>query len=150
MRRPMLCMAAIAVAASPLVKSADDARDTREILRVESALCRAFEAGDAARLREGLDARFTLVDSSGEVSGLEHVLGEVQRREPAYTVFRNHDQSVRLYGDSAVVIGITSVEGRSQGEAFAGRFRFTDTWVRTAAGWKMVASHASRLGTSTP
>lgn len=150
MRMAMWCAVAIATASPGHAASRDDDRDARDILRVEAALCRAFEAGDAVRLRGGLDERFTLVDSSGQVTGLEQVLAEVQRGEPAYDVFRNHGQSVRLYGDAAVVIGTTSVEGRSHGEAFAARFRFTDTWIRTAAGWKMVASHASRMEAAVP
>ena len=149
-RMAMWCAVAIAVAPPALAQPGDDVRDAGEILRVEAELCRAFEAGDAARLREGLDERFTLVDSSGQVTGFAQVLAEVQRREPAYDVFRNHGQSVRLHGDAAVVIGTTSVEGRLNGEAFAARFRFTDTWIRTAAGWKMAASHASRLGAAVP
>ncbi|HEX7768891.1 MAG TPA: nuclear transport factor 2 family protein [Dokdonella sp.] len=130
---------------TPAAQARDTAQDEREILRVEAALCRAFETGDVATLRNGLDARFTLVDSSGKVTDLAQNLAEVESGDPAYDRFHNHGQSIRLYGDAAIVTGITSIEGRSGGQAFAADFRFTDTWVRVDGQWKMAASHATRL-----
>jgi ketosteroid isomerase-like protein len=134
----------------PAAVARDAAQDEREILRVEAALCRAFEAGDAAALRRYLHATFTLTDSRGVVSDLEQNLGEVERREPRYQVFRNHSQKVRLYGDAAITTGITTVKGLAGGRPFAADFQFTDTWVYRDGSWKMAASHASRLEAPTP
>jgi ketosteroid isomerase-like protein len=123
----------------------DAAQDEREILRVEAALCRAFENGDAAALRRYLDETFTLTDSHGTVTDLAQNVAEVERGEPRYEVFRNHHQKVRLYGDAAITTGITTVKGHAGGTPFAADFQFTDTWVYRDGGWKMAASHASRL-----
>lgn len=123
----------------------DAAQDERDILRIEAALCRAFEQGDAAVLREYLDETFTLTDSRGAVTNLAQNVAEVQRREPRFEVFRNHGQKVRVYGDAAVTTGITTVKGTAGGTPFAADFQFTDTWVYRDGGWKMAASHASRL-----
>lgn len=129
----------------PPAKARDAAQDEREILRVEEALCRAFENGDAAVLRRYLDRTFTLTDSRGTVSDFAQNVAEVERREPRYEVFRNHSQKVRLYGDAAITTGITTVKGHTGGTPFAADFQFTDTWVYRDGGWKMAASHASRL-----
>lgn len=150
MKACWLIAAMVAATTTPLASARDAAQDEREILRVEAALCRAFEAGDVAALRDGLDARFTLTDSSGKVTDLAQNLAEVERREPFYESFRNHGQVVRLYGDAALVTGITSIKGRSGGTAFAADFQFTDTWVRVDGKWKMAASHASRLPARVP
>jgi len=123
----------------------DLASDEREIRRVEAELCKAFEDGDAPTLRKDLDPTFTLTNSRGEVSDFAQNLDEVGKREPRYEVFRNHDQNVRLYGDAAIVTGITSVKGSSKGEPFAADFQFTDTYVRRKGHWLLAASHASRL-----
>ncbi|KQY51748.1 nuclear transport factor 2 family protein [Lysobacter sp. Root494] len=123
----------------------DAKQDEREILRAEAAVCEAFESGDAAYLRGALDPRFTLVDSRGTVTNLEQNLQEVQAREPRYEAFRNHGQSIRIYGDTAIVTGITSIKGTAGGEAFAADFRFTDTWLYRDGRWLLAASHASRL-----
>ena len=117
----------------------------RELLRVEALLCRAFESGDAASLRQYLDERFTLTNSRGEVTDYRQNLAEVAKRDPAYEVFRNHEQKVRLYGNAAIITGITTIKGSSGGQAFAGDFQYTDTWVRSHGRWMLAASHASRL-----
>jgi hypothetical protein len=50
----------------------------------------------------------------------------------------------RLYGDTALIVGITSV-GRAGGEPFAADFRYTDTWIPRDGKRLLAASHASRL-----
>ena len=134
----------LALAAAP-AQAREATRDEQDLLRAEAAACHAFETGDAAYLRTALDPRFTLVDSRGKVTDLEQNLAEVQAREPRYDEFRNHDQSVRLHGDTAIVTGITSIKGTSGGEAFTADFRFTDTWLYRGKRWILAASHASRL-----
>jgi len=121
------------------------AQDERDLLAVDAAICRAFESGDAAALRRHLDAGFTLTNSRGEITNLAQNLAEVERREPRYEVFRDRDQTVRLFGDAAVLTGITTVRGRAGGEPFAAEFRFTDTYVRRDGRWRLVAGHASRI-----
>lgn len=123
----------------------DVARDERDLLRVEAALCHAFEAGDAGFLRGSLDRTFTLTDSHGEVTDYERNISDVAKREPRYEVFRNHEQKIRLYGDAAIVTGVTTVKGVAGTDAFAADFQYTDTWVRRDGQWKLAASHASRL-----
>ena len=145
--KPEVCltaMIALCWVAYPACAS-DAVQDEREIRRVEAELCKAFEDGDAKTLRKDLDATFTLTNSRGEISDFAQNLEEVAAREPRYEVFRNHDQNVRLYGDAAIVTGITTVKGRSKGEPFAADFQFTDTYVRRKGHWLLAASHASRL-----
>jgi len=143
MKANLLFATVLAMAGVPA--AADDASDRREILRVEAELCRAFETGDADTLRKALDPRFTLVSSTGVVTGFAENVAEVEQREPSYEIFRNHGQDVRLHGDAAVVTGITTVKGRAGGEPFAADFRFTDTWIRRGDSWVLAASQASRL-----
>ena len=96
-------------------------------------------------LQHALTADFTLVDSHGTVTNREQNLAEVAAREPFCEMFRNHDQQLRLYGDTALIVGVTSVRGRAGGEAFATGFRYTATWMRQGGEWRLAASHASRL-----
>lgn len=137
--------AAVCAVVAMTAQARDRTEDEREILRVEAVLCRAFEAGDADTLRKGLDERFALTDSKGNVTDREQNLAEVAKRDPVYEVFRNHEQKIRLYGDAAIVTGVTTIKGRSGDTAFAGDFQFTDTWVRRDGRWTLAASHASRL-----
>lgn len=130
---------------SGLAQGRDANDDQRDVLRAEAALCHAFEVGDADALRKGLDARFTLTDSHGTLTDFAQNVAEVATRDPSYDEFRNHAQKVRLYGDTAIITGITTIKGHSGAHAIAGDFQYTDTWVRRGGAWLLAASHASRL-----
>ncbi|MFC5435274.1 nuclear transport factor 2 family protein [Rhodanobacter umsongensis] len=136
---------ALLMVAASTAAAAEPSRLTRDLLHAEADVCQAFEAGHADALRRALTADFTLVDSHGNVTNLEQNLGEVATREPHYEVFHNHDQQVRLYGDTALIVGITSIRGRAGGKPFVADFRYTDTWIRRRGAWLLAASHASRL-----
>ncbi|HEX6739250.1 MAG TPA: nuclear transport factor 2 family protein [Vicinamibacteria bacterium] len=137
---PMLLLPLLAL---PL--AAPPAADEAAVLQALHRGCDAFRDGDVAFLSGFLDEGFTLTDSRGQVTTREQNLEEVRRREPRYEVFRNHSMKVRFYGSAAVVNGITSLKGTSGGQPFEADFQFTDTLVKRGGGWKLVASHATRL-----
>jgi ketosteroid isomerase-like protein len=138
-------LVAAAFSALPVFAAQSPADPRAQLLQAEADACRAFESGDAAALREALTADFTLVDSHGNVTGLEQNLAEVAAREPYYDEFRNDGQGVRMYGDTALIVGVTHIRGKAGGEAFAADFRYTDTWILRDGRWRLAASHASRL-----
>ena len=136
-----LLLAAAGVASPSEERAADEAA-VRAALQ---AGCEAFRQGDVDALRRFLDERFTLTSSRGEVTNLEQNLAEVKARDPLYEVFDNHDMTVRFYGDTAIVHGITTLKGTSRGKPFAADVKFTDTLVKRGGRWILVTSHASPL-----
>jgi ketosteroid isomerase-like protein len=120
------------------------ADDEREIRKVEAALCDALRTGDAAAIAKLEDETYTLTNSKSEVTTRADDIADA-KKGIRYDEFRNHDQKVRLYGDAAIVLGVTSVKGTSGGKAFAADFQFTDTYIRRGDGWKIAASHATRI-----
>jgi len=138
---PSLAAAAL-LACMPALASEKD--DVQQILQVERDVSAAFEREDADWLEKHLDPTFTLTGSTGKVTTRADEVADL-RGGTKYDVFRNRDSKVRLYGDAAVVTGITRVEGKSDGTPYAMDFQFTDTYVRAPKGWVMVASHATRL-----
>ncbi|MCP3161509.1 nuclear transport factor 2 family protein [Myxococcus qinghaiensis] len=139
----VLALSSPSVAASPSVEE-------KAVLDGLQAACEAFRKGDVAFLEGFLADGFTQMDSAGNVTDRAATLAEVRAKEPRYEVFRNHDMKVRLYGDTAVVIGITSVKGVSGGSAFEADFRFTDTLIKRDGRWRIAASHISRLPKPAP
>jgi ketosteroid isomerase-like protein len=137
-------LAALASFAASAALSATD--DEQAIRRVEAALCEAIRTGDADTIARFEDETYTLTSSRGDVTTRADDIADAKKGGVRYTEFRNHDSKVRLYGDAAIVIGITSLAGESAGKPFALDVAFTDTYVRRADGWKIAASHASRLG----
>ena len=128
----------------PFAAHATPVADTAAILKAEADICAAFQREDADWLEQHLDPTFTLTSSTGKVTTRADEVADL-RAGTKYEVFRNRDSKVRMYGDAAVVIGITRVEGQADGKPYALDFQFTDTYIRKPGGWAMVASHASRL-----
>ena len=120
------------------------ADDEREVRKVEAALCDALRTGDAAAIARLEDETYTLTNSKSEVTTRADDIADA-KKGVRYDEFRNHEQTVRLYGDAAIVLGVTTVKGSSGGKPFAADFRFTDTYVRRADGWKIASSHATRI-----
>jgi len=140
------CLLSLAILVAQQAGAAPAATsDEQEIRRVEHALCEAFRTGDVAAIGRLEDETYTLTNTHAEVSTRADDITDAKKGEIRYSEFRNHDQSVRLYGDAAIVLGITSLKGTSAGKTFELDVRFTDTYVRRADGWKIAASQATRI-----
>jgi ketosteroid isomerase-like protein len=61
---------------------------------------------------------------------------EIQDEEPG-------TQTVRVLGDTAVVTALLRLKGSNEGVPFDRRLWFSDTYVRTPAGWKYFFGQAS-------
>jgi ketosteroid isomerase-like protein len=116
-----------------------------EVMAVTQAACDAFRMRDLQALERLLAPEFTLVGTDSVVQPRAQAISEVQAGEPAYEVFQNHDMSAHVYGDAAVVQGITSLKGKAAGKPFAVDVRFTDTLVRNESRWRIVVSHVTRI-----
>ena len=127
-------------------------------VRADDGDKRVLQAIDASwnqlRLKpdvEGLDRLlcddWLSTHSDGRVQDKAGYLRELSNRSRANQAIENQDVEVRLEGDTAVVTGTSVQAGTRNGQAWSGRFRFTRTWVRREGGWRMLASHASRIAT---
>lgn len=137
----VLCLCASAV-------NADASRDEAAVIAALHAACQAYRVGDAAHLERALDDRFTLTDSVGAITTKAQELAAVRKGDPKYEIFRNSDMDVRLYGDAALVTGMTTVKGHAGGKPFHSTLQFTDTLVRRGDEWVIAASHVSPAATS--
>ena len=119
--------------------------EERAVMAVTQQACDAFRVGDVAAVEKLLAPRFTLVQPDAQVQSRAEVIAEVRAREPQYEVFRNHSMSAQVYGDAAIVQGITTVKGTSRGKPFQADVRFTDTLVREQGRWRLVVSHVTGM-----
>lgn len=117
----------------------------QEAMAATQAACDAFRLGDIPAIERLLAPEFVLVDTQANVQTRAEAIAEVRSGDPQYERFHNHGMTARVYGDTAVVQGITSLKGRSGGKPFALDVRFTDTLVRVNGQWRMVVSHVTRI-----
>jgi ketosteroid isomerase-like protein len=145
MRSPAL-LRAVAFACAVLVTPAMSATtQEQEAMAATQAACDAFRLRDVRALERLLAPEFTLVNTSAEVQTRAQAIKEVRAGEPLYERFENHSMTARVYGNTAVVQGITSLKGRTHGRPFAVDVRFTDTLVKTRGRWAIVVSHVTRI-----
>lgn len=141
----VLLLVSTRLTAQPAMSSTPPSPDQQAAMAATQAACDAFRLRDLAALERLLAPEFVLVSTNAEVQSRAQALQEVRAGDPQYERFENHSMTARIYGDTAVVQGITSLKGRSGGSPFALDVRFTDTLVRVNGQWTLVVSHVTRI-----
>jgi ketosteroid isomerase-like protein len=124
---------------------ADANTEEQRVMQVTQDACVAFLEADLAAAEKLLAPEFTLVNSTAQVQSRAEVLAEIRNRDPRYDEFRNHSMTAHVFGDAAIVQGITAVKGASGASQFAVEVRFTDTLIRRKGRWQLVVSHVTAL-----
>jgi len=122
----------------------DDSQQTK-LLIMEHLWNEAQVNRDARALDAMIGVNFVNTEYDGEVSDKAKFLADI--RDPLFkpNSLTIQDVKVRMYADSAVVVGIYHTKGTYQGKPYEHVGRFTDTWVFTEGRWQCVASHTSLL-----
>lgn len=105
----------------------------------------AVKANDAEAMAAILHPQMTLVVGSGGVISREDLLNAARERTIAYEIQDEapDSQTVRLYGDTAVVTARLRIKYVAAGKAVDRILWFSDTYVRTAGGWRYAFGQAS-------
>ncbi|WP_020666023.1 nuclear transport factor 2 family protein [Amycolatopsis nigrescens] len=114
-----------------------------EIIEFLSGWGAAEVAGDAAALGGYLAEDFTGVGPLGFTLSKEDWLSRHETSALTYTSFDVTEPSVRLYGDTAVVIATQQVDGAYQGHPIPSQVRVTIVVVKPAGQWQLAGVHSS-------
>jgi ketosteroid isomerase-like protein len=104
----------------------------------------ALAAGDEAALRLLMhpDLRWTTL--RGDVLGYEDYIIGNTRGNLRWRSQRLSDIEVTVVGEAAVLTAAVTDDITRNGQDRAFHLRLTQMWVRTPAGWRCVAGHASQ------
>ena len=103
----------------------------------------AVERNDAATMDRILADDFVLIGGKGKVFTKDDLLAEARQGNVVYEYQRDSEQTVRLWGDTAVITALLEAKGTEDGEPFDYKLWFSDTYVRTPTGWRYVLGQAS-------
>ena len=121
-------------------------RDDRTIVaELDTTYQAAVKANDAAAMDRILHEQFVLVLVDGRTISRKDLLDEAQRRSITWEQ-QDEDpgtQTVRVWGDTAVVTAKLWIKGARDGKSFERKLWFSDTYVRTRAGWRYAFGQAS-------
>ncbi len=112
--------------------------DEDEVGRMDLEYQAAVEKNDATTMDRILADGFTLVVGTGKVYTKADLLEEARSGQIVYQRQDASERTVRLWGDTAIVTALLSAKGTENGTPFAYRVWYSDTYVRTPAGWRYV------------
>jgi len=104
----------------------------------------AVKANDAETMARILADDFVLVTGRGKTFTKQDLLEEARKKTTIYEHQEELEQKVRVWGDTAVVTALLWIKGTdTEGKTSERKLWFSDTYVKTAAGWKYVFGQAS-------
>jgi ketosteroid isomerase-like protein len=103
----------------------------------------AVQKNDAAAMDQILADDFVLVTGSGKTYTKADLLQEARSGRAIYERQDDSAQTVRVWGNTAVVTAKLWAKGAENGKPFEYTLWFSDTYVRTPAGWRYVFGQAS-------
>src|SRR5438552_4968689 len=86
---------------------------------------------------------FVLVTGLGKTHSKRDLLEEARSKGMQYERQEDCQRKVRVWGDTAVVTALLWAKGTKEGKPFEYKLWFSDTYVRTPAGWRYVFGQAS-------
>jgi ketosteroid isomerase-like protein len=117
--------------------------DKQIVAALDTKYQAAVKQNDAATMDRLLADDFTLVTGSGKTYTKKDLLDEARSGQIHYEHQEDTDQTVRVWGDTAVVTAKLWEKGINQGKSFDKMVWFSDTYVRRPARWQYVFGQSS-------
>jgi ketosteroid isomerase-like protein len=111
----------------------------KEIRALEEERNQAILHGDAAVLERMTSDDYTFITLRGELRTKAEIVKGFQSGSFKYESRTISDLKVRVYGDTAIVTGRSSQQGKENGKDYSGDYRFTRVYVRQKGQWVTVA-----------
>jgi len=128
----------------PAVSASVD-EDAAAVAALDTAFQLAVKNNDADMIAHMLADDMVLITGRGRVFTREDHIVAARTKERVYEKQDEEPgtQKVRVWGNTAVVTALLWCKGTTKGQAFDFKVWFSDTYVRTPAGWKYVFGQAS-------
>jgi ketosteroid isomerase-like protein len=118
--------------------------DDRQIVAaLDTQFQAAVKENDVAAMDRMLADDFALVSGSGKIYTKADLLQKARSGNIHYQRQDDADQTVRIWGDTAVITALLTEKGTDDGKPFDYEVWFSDTYRRTPLGWRYVFGQAS-------
>ena len=108
---------------------------------------RAQISADSVALRRIYADDFLGIGPTGVVRNKAEVIADFTSHALTYQSITTAEVRVRVYGNSAVETGRSTMVGQDKGKDVPRDNRFTRVWVMTGGRWQLVANHYSLMTT---
>lgn len=120
------------------------AEDQKLVQELDSKYQSAVEKNDAATMDQLLADDFLLVTGTGKKYSKADLLTSARAGQTIYEQQNDTEQSVRVWGNTAVITAKLHAKGTEGGKPFDYTLWFSDTYVRTSSGWVYVFGQAAQ------
>ena len=143
MKAATLAVTMVTLAGVVGAAAASPADDEKAVAALDTQYQLAVKNNDAATMDRILADDFVLVTGRGRTSSKADLLKEARSGAIVYEHQEDTEQRVRVWYDTAVVTALLWAKGTENGKPFEYKLWFSDTYVRTPAGWRYVFGQAS-------
>src|SRR5215207_5583822 len=148
--RRTLVIAALVLTAVPIALGQQQSARREQRGSVEQAIrkldnerIQAQIHADAAALDRIYAADFIGVGPSGTVRTKPQVISDFTSGALKFQSITTDEVQVRVYENTAVETGLSTMLGQDKGKAVPRDTRFTRVWVKQQGSWRLVANHYS-------
>ncbi len=149
-RCALVLLVGIFMMITPGSGSGSSADDEKIVAALDTEYQAAVKNNDVATMDRILADDFVLVTGLGKTYTKANLLDEARSKRMLYERQEDSAQKVRVWGDTAVVTALLWAKGTEDGKAFDYKLWFSDTYVRTPAGWRYMFAQASTRLPGTP
>jgi hypothetical protein len=118
-------------------------------LQAESEWLLAHLRLDGDALDRLMAPDYAQVDDRGRIVSKDQVLASLRSGERGWEEAHSDEHDVRLYGNTAVVIGRWRARGANAVQPFDYAARYVSVWVEHEGEWRMVSDQSTPMALST-
>ena len=134
-----------AIAQHPSARPRAATSPEQAVQRQDQERIRAQISADTLALRRIYADDFLGIGPTGVVRNKAEVMADFASHALTYQSITTAEVRVRVYGNTAVETGRSTMVGQDRGKAVPRDNRFTRVWVMTAGRWRLVANHYSLM-----
>ena len=124
--------------------SQDDRSNVEQAIRqLDKERIQAQISADAAALDRIYADDFIGVGPSGTVRNKSQVIADFTSGNLKFQSITTDEVQVRVYENTAVETGLSTMVGQDKGKVVPRDTRFTRVWIRQQGRWRLVANHYS-------
>ena len=116
-----------------------------EFLKLEKAFAEAIVKNDLEGIGRLVADDWIIIDPNGEIVDRARFFEVIKSGALTHDMMESEDFRVRVYGESAVVTGVTRTKGKFMGQEFSTQERATDVFVKSDGRWRCVLTHLTRF-----
>jgi ketosteroid isomerase-like protein len=117
--------------------------DKQVVAALDTRYQAAVKTHNVAAMDSILADDFVLVTGKGKAFSKAGLLAEARDEGVVYEHQEDTNQTVRIWGNTAVVTALLWAQGTDKGKPFDYKLWFSDTYVKTQTGWRYVFGQSS-------